>query len=853
MYSLARTSASVARRIRAAVPRACSLLWRTHTQSQCARSWLSSSSTPTTTSSSPSNTTGDETISGIYAATTTTNSTTANRIKHKHHHHHHRHHRHHEHNNGEHEHREQHDEHPPPPPPPPTSRPPIINARRLKILAAFVAAGLVVSSVVAVQPRSDRPPCVDQVPIGNDALESREVHIEALKKNTFDVLIIGGGVTGCGIALDCATRGLSCAMVERDDFSAGTSSRSTKLIHGGVRYLEKAFTELDFKQLDTVKEALAERKHLLHIAPHLSRSLPIIVPFYQSFPSSLFYIPYYYIGVKVYDMFAGADGLLQPSYFIGQREASERFPMLKKNDLKGGMVYYDGQHNDSRMCLGIALTSASQGATTANHVEVMELIKDSETGRVTGAKVRDRLTNESWDVHAKVVVNATGPFSDSIRRMYDNSTQEIIQPSSGVHVVLSERFSPEGMGLIVPTTDGRVLFLLPWEGSTIAGTTDSSTVITGMPRPHEEEIQFILDEVSDYLDKPIRRQDVDAAWSGIRPLARDPSAKDTASLSRDHVTEVSDPSFITIAGGKWTTYRAMAEGLVDTVLEHNPDLKEKAGPCVTQNFTIIGGHGFSLSLPTTLERLGFEDDIADHLAHNYGDKCFQVADIAKHENGGERLAAGYPFISAEVAYAARHEYASTAIDVLARRTRLAFLNSDAALSALPRVVSIMASVHHWDVDRRISEFVKAVEFINTMNRRGRKRNITTQSDLEELQQLESRSSLVSGTTPLTRDEISALKRAFKKYDYRRDGRVLRRDLVHVLKAVPLFNLDAGSDVNTIEDLPPQHRELLQRLSVTNPNKAVDAEPSEKDFDVLHDGAVQWEEFLFTSAATFGRK
>jgi glycerol-3-phosphate dehydrogenase len=432
---------------------------------------------------------------------------------------------------------------------------------------------------------SAEAPRSDERVIDNRDVKPRAEHLRRLRDEQFDMLVIGGGVTGCGIALDAVTRGLSVAMVEQDDYSAGTSSRSTKLIHGGVRYLEKAFKNLDWGQFELVREALTERQHLLHIAPHLSRPLPIIVPFYQPFPTALFAIPYYWVGVKMYDLFAGSEGLLEPSYFMSRRSVRERFPMLSEKGLKGAMVYFDGQHNDSRMNLMIALTAAAKGAAVANHVSVVSLTQD-ESKTVTGAVVRDELTGDSWAVKARVTVNATGPFADSIRKMArpELAAQPIIMPSSGVHIVLSDRFSPGGMGMIVPqTTDGRVLFLLPWEGSTLAGTTDSSSDITTLPRPRAEEVNFILKELSHFMRTEIRPDDVDAAWSGIRPLARDPAAKSTASASRDHVIEPTAPGLYTIAGGKWTTYRSMAENLVDRVLEDSAPLREKAkGPCITK-------------------------------------------------------------------------------------------------------------------------------------------------------------------------------------------------------------------------------------------------------------------------------
>ena len=590
-----------------------------------------------------------------------------------------------------------------------------------------------------------------QVPSRNDSLNK----IKSTKQ--FDVLVIGGGATGTGVALDAVTRGMSCVLVERDDFASGTSSRSTKLIHGGVRYLEKAVKNLDKGQLHLVKDALRERKHLLNIAPHLSNPLPIIVPFYNSFPSILFYGPYYWAGVKAYDFFAGQDGILEPSYFISRREAREKFPMLKEKGLKGGVVYFDGQHNDSRMNLGIALTAAAYGAAVVNHTEVTGLIKNT-SGRIIGAHVRDLLNGEQYDIHAKHVVNATGPFCDAIRKMAnDKNFKNMIAPSSGVHVVLSSRYSPPDMGLIVPATeDGRVLFLLPWEGSTIAGTTDSSTEITALPRPHEDEIQFILKETSRFLNRKVNREDVDAAWSGIRPLAIDPNAKDTASTSRDHVVESTAPGMVTITGGKWTTYRKMAEDALERVLSDNAQLSQntatksesteltidqsKLRPSCSIEVQLVGSAGWSLQMPDALQRQGLSKDIAEHLSHTYGDRAYSVMSIAENDSKVKlnKLADGYPFLEAEVLYACRNEYAYTAVDVISQRIRLAFLNSDKALQALPRVIQLMSDEFQWDTERRVQEYQRAVQFINTMNRKGRKQNLIDKHDKSSLRAAEKR-------------------------------------------------------------------------------------------------------------------
>ncbi|KAG0032584.1 mitochondrial glycerol-3-phosphate dehydrogenase [Podila clonocystis] len=532
--------------------------------------------------------------------------------------------------------------------------------------------------------------------------------------DVFDLLIIGGGATGAGCAVDAATRGLKVAMVERDDFSSGTSSRSTKLVHGGVRYLEKAVRELDIEQYKLVKEALNERANFLKIAPYLSYQLPIMLPIYKWWQ-----VPYYWAGSKAYDLLAGHQGM-ESSYFLTKGKALDAFPMLKNDKLVGAMVYYDGQHNDSRMNVALGLTAVQYGAVIANHVEVVELLKD-ENKRLCGARVKDTLTGKEFKVKAKGIINATGPFTDGIRQLDDPSIQTIVSPSAGVHIILPNYYSPGNMGLLDPaTSDGRVIFFLPWQGNTIAGTTDSPTEVTPNPMATEDEINWILGEVKNYLnpDVKVRRGDVLAAWSGIRPLVRDPAAKSTEGLVRNHMINVSQSGLLTIAGGKWTTYRAMAAETIDEAIKEF-NLKPSR-ECSTERVKLIGSHGYSKTMFIRLiQQFGLETEIAQHLANSYGDRAWAVASLA-HSTGkrwpvfGRRISGQYPYIEAEVRYAVRREYACTAVDVLARRIRLAFLNVHAALDALPRVVEIMAEELQWDEARQAKETEDAKQFLTTM-------------------------------------------------------------------------------------------------------------------------------------------
>jgi glycerol-3-phosphate dehydrogenase len=578
--------------------------------------------------------------------------------------------------------------------------------------------------------------------ITNALFGSQQAQEVPKDESVYDLLIIGGGATGAGVALDAATRGLKVAVVERDDFSSGTSSKSTKLVHGGVRYLEKAVWELDYNQYKLVREALRERKYFLDTAPHLSRWLPIMLPLDKWWKA-----PYYWAGTKAYDFLAGSEGI-ESSYFLTKSKALDAFPMLKRTDLIGALVYYDGAHNDSRMNVSLAMTAALYGATVVNHIEVTGLEKDAN-GKLCGARVKDLVQEkngkkpEEFSIKAKGIINATGPFCDSIRKMDDPSIKEIVAPSSGVHVVLPGYYSPANMGLIDPkTSDGRVIFFLPWQGNTIAGTTDAPTAIVQNPVAGEEEIDWILSEIRHYLapDINVRRGDVLAAWSGIRPLVKDPKAKNTESLVRNHLIDFSSSGLLTCAGGKWTTYRQMAEECIDSAIEHyllQPRRVENApkvsgteliddgavldGSCQTHQVKLVGAHGYSKTLFINLiQHFGLETDIAKHLTESYGDRAWTVAALSgptekRWPVRGERISPLYPFVDGEVRYAVRHEYAQTAVDVIARRTRLAFLNAQAALEALPKVIDIMAAELKWDSKRkdlewRESEYLRPSEY-----------------------------------------------------------------------------------------------------------------------------------------------
>ncbi|MDZ7800742.1 MAG: FAD-dependent oxidoreductase [Trueperaceae bacterium] len=531
---------------------------------------------------------------------------------------------------------------------------------------------------------------------------SREASFARLGEDPFDLLVVGGGATGAGVALDASTRGLSVALVERDDFSAGTSSRSTKLIHGGVRYLEKAVKEFDRSQFNLVRDALRERAVLIRIAPHLARPMPLVTPLYHWVQ-----VPYFRTGLKLYDWLAGKSNLA-PSRFVDAKEARARFPMLKAEGLRGGVIYYDGQFDDARMNVAIALTAVEDGAVCVNHAEVTAL--DKEDGNIAGARVRDRFSGEEVRVRARAVVNATGPFTDAVRRMDDPNARPMLSVSSGIHIVLDQRFSPPDTGLLIPETDdGRVLFLLPWQGHTLVGTTDAPAEIETHPKASDDDIEYVLRHVRRYFASPVTREDVRATFSGLRPLVSDPDSSDTARLSRDHVINVSTGGLVTIAGGKWTTYRRMALDTVDQAIKVGG---LSAGPSRTSERVLIGGANHDPDGAAALaDRFGLPEDVARHLNGAYGDRAAQVATVAAEEGLSARLAEGHPYLEAEAIHAARHELARSTTDVLMRRTRLGVLDRDAAVAAVARVNELLAAELSWSEARAAEDRADATAYV----------------------------------------------------------------------------------------------------------------------------------------------
>lgn len=501
---------------------------------------------------------------------------------------------------------------------------------------------------------------------------NRNQMLNKLKKNNdklWDVLVIGGGATGLGTALDATARGFKTLLLEQSDFAKGTSSRSTKLVHGGVRYLAQG-------DISLVLEALHERGLLRQNAPHLVRNQKFIIPNYTWWSG-----PFFTVGMKVYDMMAGKLGLGH-SVKISKGETLKAIPNLDEKDLIGGVIYYDGQFDDSRLAINLAQTIIENNGVAINHFKVINLLKD-EDGLVCGVVAKDMESDEEIEIKSKSVINATGVFVDDILKMNDPEAKKIIRPSQGVHLILDKSFIDSDAAIMIPkTSDGRVLFAVPWHNKVILGTTDTPLNEHSLePRALDEEIDFILKTAAKYLKKDPTKKDVLSVFAGLRPLAapEDDEGKDTKEISRSHKLIVSLSGLVTITGGKWTTYRKMAEDTIDkAILIAGLDFKK----CVTKNMPI---HGYVKNV-----------DYTDHMYIYGSDRMKLLKMINENHEFGDKLHDDLPFIKAEVLWAVRHEMARTVEDVLARRVRALFLDARASIEMANDVAVIMAKELDFD-------------------------------------------------------------------------------------------------------------------------------------------------------------
>jgi glycerol-3-phosphate dehydrogenase len=482
----------------------------------------------------------------------------------------------------------------------------------------------------------------------------------------YDIVIIGGGATGLGAALDAASRGYTTLLLEQYDFGKGTSSRSTKLVHGGVRYLAQGNIKL-------VREALRERGWLLKNAPHLTAIQPFVIPAFSWFDKY-----FYTIGLSIYDLLSGKLSL-GSTQLLNKSQTKQMIPAINTEKLKGGILYFDGQFDDSRLCIDLATTAAKNGAILLNHCKVTRLIK-TEKGIIKGVEFIDTELGEPHTVNAKAVINATGVFTDAILQLDEENAPLLVTPSQGIHLVIDKTFFSGTHAMMIPKTDdGRVLFAVPWQNKVVVGTTDTPiNTIQIEPRALEEEIDFVLTHFNRYTSSSISRKDVKSVYAGLRPLVRSKNSASTALLSRDHTLMISESQLVTITGGKWTTYRKMAEDAVDNAIFVSKQANKKK--CITKQLAIGN--------PAEKKRL------IDLLIQ-------QDATLAK------QLHKRYPYTKAEVIYAARYEMVVDVEDFLARRVRLLFLDAEAAIEVSTIVAELLAIELNKDdswVEKQINSF-----------------------------------------------------------------------------------------------------------------------------------------------------
>ncbi|MFT3705718.1 MAG: glycerol-3-phosphate dehydrogenase/oxidase [Agriterribacter sp.] len=496
-------------------------------------------------------------------------------------------------------------------------------------------------------------------------------------ETVWDIIIIGGGATGLGAAVDAASRGYKTLLLERFDFAKGTSSRATKLVHGGVRYLAQGNIKL-------VMEALRERGLLLKNAPHLTRTQPFVLPSY-SWRDKWFYG----IGLKIYDLMSGKLSIGK-TRLLSAKKTSGFLPAITAQYLSGGVLYYDGQFDDARLAVNLAQTAVEQGGVVINYMEVFDLKK--ENNKVTGVFVEDTLNGREYELNGKAVINATGVFTDDILQMDNEENDNLVSPSQGIHFVVDKKFFPGDHALMIPKTDdGRVLFAVPWHNKVIIGTTDTAIQEPLFePTPLAEEIEFIFRNINRYLTSGITRKDIKTVYAGLRPLVKAAGQKSTALMPRDHTIIVAKSNLVTITGGKWTTYRKMAKDAIDNALFVS---KLERKTCVTETLHI---HGFC------------EQPVNDEALHYYGSDAAGIKNLMEADATlKEKLHPDFEYTKAQVIWAVRHEMAVTVEDILARRIRILFLDAQAAIQTAPMIATLMASEMGKDqqwIEKEINNF-----------------------------------------------------------------------------------------------------------------------------------------------------
>ncbi|EPR78375.1 Mitochondrial-type glycerol-3-phosphate dehydrogenase [Spraguea lophii 42_110] len=520
----------------------------------------------------------------------------------------------------------------------------------------------------------------------------RSTILKSLKSQTYDLLIIGGGSAGAGCVLDAATRGLKVALVEANDFASGSSSKSTNLLHGGIRYLEQAVNNLALLELEFVAEGLSERQTVINMAPYLCKPLETIIPVYNKLR-----IPYIWFGMKIYHYLSGNKSLGKPKY-ISKNKVKEYFPNIDGERLKGAVSYVDGIFNDARMNVMVILTSIFYGADCINYMPVIRLIK--EENKVVGGICKDKLTGEEISIKAKGVISTVGPFTDSIMQMDKPGCENRMQVSSGAHLVFAKEWGPRTQGFVQPKTkDGRVLFFIPWQNHLVVGTTDTPCKPVFNIKPTMEDTDNIFYEVKKFLksSSKISKKDIKSIWSGIRPLVKDPHVKNTKKLLRRHLIEVTPNNMLLLTGGKWTIFRRMAEETINKAVETFSLTPQR--PCITKYIKLLGSDIPKNEIIQHLRSTtNHSDEYIDYLYNQYGDRAYLFSD--KNQT---QLSQYHPFAEEEIEYAISNEMAVKPIDAISRRMRFAHLDVFEAYKTTDKVIDIFSKKKNWNISERKNE------------------------------------------------------------------------------------------------------------------------------------------------------
>lgn len=537
----------------------------------------------------------------------------------------------------------------------------------LRILTSLIAAGIAFLAL-RLGVRAKRSSSYKKVLQRRETItevKNRTEIISKLSEKTFDILVIGGGSTGCGVAMDASTRGLSVALIERFDFGSETSSKSTKLLHGGIRYLIDAFKKLSIPHLMFVINALNERRKVMYMAPYLTSTVRIMIPIYKHLSFA-----FYYVVAKAYDWLSFGQSLGR-TYVLSKEHACIYYSNLDANSLNKAIVYYDGMMNDARINVMLAKTASSHGAIVGNHISLVKFEKN-ENGKIEYALCVDNITKKNIKIKAKVFISATGSFADEVRSKGKKESKRMLVASSGTHMVLNSEAGPENMGILdTKTWDNRILFILPWKNRILAGATEKKRDLKELINPTCEEIDNLINEVKKFSMGEINNKDIKSVWTGIRPLIQNENEKSTANLVRSFTIVDDDNGLITTVGGKWTIFRKMAEKTVDLAVKNyklNPFNK-----CITNSIRIVGTEGYAKDLYYSIKRaLNVSKDYAKHLNDHYGSLAYNLAPyISKYP---QKLSEKFPFLLGEAIYCIENEYACDSIDILNNRFGIGFVD-----------------------------------------------------------------------------------------------------------------------------------------------------------------------------------